>query len=78
MGSSLTKDAIADLTLQELIIRIIQTQTTKRFESDSFVDSNSPITPAIAFIKNNIRENINLKELSDKACMSTTSFLSVF
>lgn len=78
MGSSLTKDAIADLTLQELIIRIIQTQTTKRFESDSFVDSNSPITPAIAFIKNNIRENINLKELSDKACMSTTSFYRYF
>jgi AraC-like DNA-binding protein len=78
MGDSITKDAIADLTLQELIIRIIQTQTTKRFDSEKFIDSNSPITPSIAFIKNNIRENISLKELSDKACMSTTSFYRYF
>ena len=78
MGNSLTKDAIADLTLQELIIRIIQTQTTKRFESDRCIDSNSPITPAIAFIKSNIRETIHLKALSDKACMSPTSFYRYF
>lgn len=78
MGNSLTKDAIADLTLQELIIRIIQTQTTKRFESERYIDSNSPITPAIAFIKSNIRETIHLKELSDKACMSPTSFYRYF
>ena len=78
MGNSLTKDAIADLTLQELIIRIIQTQTSKRFESERYIDSNSPITPAIAFIKNNIRETIQLKELSDKACMSPTSFYRYF
>jgi AraC-like DNA-binding protein len=78
MGNSLTKDAIADLTLQELIIRIIQTQTTKRFESERYIDSNSPITPAIAFIKSNIRETIQLKELSDKACMSPTSFYRYF
>lgn len=78
MGNSLTKDAIADLILQELIIRIIQTQTSKRFESERYIDSNSPITPAIAFIKNNIRETIQLKELSDKACMSPTSFYRYF
>lgn len=78
MGSSLTKDVIADLTLQELIIRIIQTQTVKRFDTNLVIDSNSPITPSINFIRQNIRENINLKELSDKACMSTTSFYRYF
>lgn len=78
MGSSITKDALADLTLQELIIRIIQTQTTKRFENEQYIDSNSPITPSIEFIRNNIHESINLKELSDKACMSTTSFYRYF
>jgi AraC-like DNA-binding protein len=78
MGNSITKDAIADLTLQELIIRIIQTQTTKRFENEKYIDINSPITPAIDFIKKNIRESINLKDLSDKACMSTTSFYRYF
>ncbi len=78
MGNSITKDAIADLTLQELIIRIIQTQTSKRYEDEKFIDSNSPITPSIEYIKKNIRETINLKELSDKACMSTTSFYRYF
>ncbi len=78
MGDSITKDAIADLTLQELIIRIIQTQTAKRFDSEKILDSNSPITPSIEYIKNNIRESISLKVLSDKACMSTTSFYRYF
>jgi len=78
MGSSLTKDALADLTLQELIIRIIQTQTTKRFENDNYVDSNSPIAPAIAFIRKNISHTINLKDLSEKSCMSPTSFYRYF
>jgi len=78
MGNSITKDAITDLTLQELIIRIIQTQTTKQFENEKYNDINSPITPAIDFIKKNIQESLNLKELSDKACMSTTSFYRYF
>jgi len=78
MGDSITKDAIADLTLQELIIRIIQTQTVKRFDNEKPLDNNSPISPSIEFIKKNIRETISLKELSDKACMSTTSFYRYF
>ena len=78
MGNSITKDAIADLTLQELIIRIIQTQTTKRFDNEKYIDISSPITPAIDFIKKNIQGTINLKDLSDKACMSTTSFYRYF
>lgn len=78
MGSSLTKDVLADLTLQELIIRIIQTQTVKRFDTATYSNSNNPIVPIIAFIKENIRETIDLKELSNKACMSTTSFYRNF
>jgi len=78
MGHSITKDALADLTLLELIVRIIQTQTTKRFDNEQYIESNSPITPAIDFIKKHIQENINLKDLSNKACMSTTSFYRYF
>lgn len=78
MGDSLTKDAIADLTLQELIIRIIQTQTTKRYEEDQYINISSPIAPVIECIKSNIHQTINLKDLSDKACMSPTSFYRYF
>lgn len=77
MGTSITKDAIADITLQELIIRIVQTQSLKKFESE-IIDVTSPITASINFIRENIRESINLKQLSGKACMSTTSFYRSF
>ncbi|VXC33425.1 AraC family transcriptional regulator [Flavobacterium sp. 9AF] len=78
MGTSITKDALADLTLQELIVRIIQTQTVKRFDSSHILAIDSPITASIEYIKNNIQNSIQLKELSDKACMSTTSFYRSF
>ncbi len=78
MGDSITKDVLADLTMQELIIRIIQTQTVKRFENETYIAPNSPIAAAIDFIKNNVKESINLKLLSEKACMSTTTFYRYF
>jgi AraC-like DNA-binding protein len=78
MSTSITKDALADLTLQELLIRIIQTQTAKRFEGDTPIEINSSLSASIDFIKKNIQENINLKDLSEKACMSTTSFYRYF
>lgn len=78
MSTSITKDALADLTLQELLIRIIQTQTVKSVDRGDFNDPNQPITHVIDFIRKNLKENISLKQLSDKACMSTTSFYRFF
>ncbi|GEC79721.1 AraC family transcriptional regulator [Flavobacterium aquatile] len=78
MSTSITKDALADLTLQELLIRIIQTQTAKSIDDGLFSNPNNPISEVIEFIRLNLKENINLKSLSDKACMSTTSFYRFF
>lgn len=80
MGTSIAKDAIADLTMQELIIRIIQTQSLKALEGSptASIASNSPIAPAVAYIKENIHRNLNLKTISEKACMSSTSFYRHF
>ena len=78
MSTSITKDVLADLTLQELLIRIIQTQTAKAIEDGSFRDPNNPITEVIEFIRLNLRENMTLKRLSEKSCMSTTSFYRLF
>ncbi|SCX80280.1 AraC family transcriptional regulator [Flavobacterium caeni] len=77
MSSALTKDALADLTLQELLIRIIQTQTVKSIDQDA-PDQNNAIAQVVEYIRKNLRENISLKGLSDKACMSTTSFYRFF
>jgi len=78
MGTSMTKDALADLTLQELIIRIIQTQTAKSIDQGFSVSSNNPIFEVTEFIRLNLKENISLKSLSEKACMSTASFYRFF
>jgi len=78
MSSSITKDVLADLTLQELLIRIIQTQTLKSIDDNKKLESNSPISMVLEFIRSNIKENFNLKDLSDKAGMSTTSFYRFF
>lgn len=78
MSTSVTKDMLADLTLQELLIRIIQTQTAKSIDDGLYADPNSPITQVLDYIRVNLRENISLKNLSDISCMSTTSFYRFF
>ncbi len=78
MSTSITKDALADLTLQELLVRIIQSQTVKALENPTFIDRSNPIHFVVEYIRLNIQETINLKDLSDKACMSTTSFYRYF
>lgn len=78
MSTSLTKDILADLTLQELLIRIIQTQTAKTIDDALFTDPKNPITQVVEFIRLNLKENISMKHLSEKACMSTTTFYRFF
>ncbi len=78
MSTSITKDILADLTLQELLIRIIQTQTAKAINDGVFTDPKNPITPVIEFIRLNLKENINMKNLSEKASMSSASFYRLF
>jgi AraC-like DNA-binding protein len=78
MSTSITKDAIADLTLQELLIRIIQSQTLRSIDDTKVLDANNPIHYIVEYIRKNLKENINLKNLSEKASMSTTSFYRFF
>jgi len=77
-STSITKDALADLTLQELLIRIIQTQTTKALDDGLFIDPKNPIFSVVEFIRTNLKENISMKHLSEKACMSSASFYRFF
>ncbi|MFC0777202.1 AraC family transcriptional regulator N-terminal domain-containing protein [Flavobacterium sp. HJSW_4] len=78
MSTSITKDIFADLTLKELLIRIIQTQTVKSLDEGKAFENNNPIKEVTEYIKQNLKENMSLKTLSEKACMSTTSFYRFF
>ncbi|MCE7041409.1 AraC family transcriptional regulator [Dyadobacter sp. CY312] len=76
-GSAIGKDILADLTLQELIVHIIQTQNLHAV-SDEQIDPNNPLAYVISYIRANISEKIQVEELSEKACMSRTSFYRAF
>lgn len=78
MSYSVTKDALVDLALQELLVRIIQTQTVQRIDHNSVTETDSAIYTITEYIRKNITKNISIKELSDKACMSTSSFYRYF
>lgn len=78
MSYSVTKDALVDLALQELLVRIIQTQTVQRIDHNTVTETDSAIYTITEYIRKNITKNISIKELSDKACMSTSSFYRYF
>ena len=79
MSDAITKDALADLSLQELLIRIIQTQTIKSIDDSTLISSNNtPVYDVVNYIQNNLKEDMSLKNLSNIASMSTTSFYRFF
>ena len=78
-GSGVGKDILADLTLQELIVHIIQTQNLQIITDDKTEnDHNNPLAYVVNYIRANISEKIQVEDLSEKACMSRTSFYRAF
>ncbi|MCF2447708.1 AraC family transcriptional regulator [Dyadobacter sp. CY345] len=77
-GNSLGKDILADLTLQELVVHIIQTQNLNAVQDDSFNQHDNPLAYIIHYIRTNIGEKIQVEDLSEKACMSRASFYRAF
>jgi hypothetical protein len=73
MSTSITKDALVDLTLQELLVRIIQTQTAKSIDDGLFADPNN--FSSIRLHSSKFKRKHHAQNLSEKACMSTTSFI---
>jgi AraC-like DNA-binding protein len=77
-STQITKDALVDNTLQELLIRIIQSQTAKAIDDGFVVEKNNPINNIVDFIRQNLKDNICIEKLSKKACMSATTFYRIF
>ena len=79
MDTSITKDVLVDLSLQELLIRIIQTQNLQTIQRQTKALDNKTVIPFIAqHIRENITKNFSLKDLSDKANMTPISFYRYF
>lgn len=73
------KDLIASLALKELLIRLSQTQARAMLEkSYRQLASGNRLAHVVDYVKNNIREDITLDRLAEKACMSKAHFLRSF
>lgn len=78
MSTTITKDIIADLTLQELLIHIIQSQTNKSIENGKIFEANNALSHVIKYIRERLSDRLTMKELTSAACMSQASFYRYF
>ena len=72
------KDVLADLTLKELLVRIMQTQNLKTITDDTYHSAQNPLAFVLNYIKANLNEKLSINSLSDKACMSKATFYRLF
>ncbi len=75
---SCEKDVLADLTLKELLVRIMQTQNLKTITDDTYHSAQNPLAFVLNYIKANLNEKLSINSLSDKACMSKATFYRLF
>ena len=74
-----SKDIFVDNMLQELIMRILQTNTRKIYSEKSLqLSSENRLAYVVEHIRKNLHRTISIDELSEKACMSESNFYRVF
>ncbi|WP_428656106.1 AraC family transcriptional regulator [Runella sp.] len=74
-----SKDIFADLLIQELVIRILQTESKSLYLKKSHVNPNNDrISFVLKYIRENITENLSIELLSEKAYMSESNFYRTF
>lgn len=76
MEDDLAKDALADLTLKSLLIRVIQTQNMAAVVNPQLPDNR--FAAVIDYIHAHLSEKIGVEELCQKACMSKSGFFRAF
>ena len=72
-STSITKDVLADLAIQELLIHIIQTQSVTSIERGGELTPNPILNNILLIIRQNITQKINLKEIAKQCGLSPAS-----
>lgn len=76
-SNAVTKDVLADLALQELLIRISQSQNLTELSSEA-PETNTYLAQIIQFIRLHITDKLTLKAIASKASISTASLYRLF
>jgi len=78
-SKALTKDVLADLTMKELIVRIVQLQSLEDLNSKPLLCLQaSPFADLLHYINNNIGDRLNIDLLCRKMYMSRSHFFRAF
>lgn len=75
---SKSKDILVDLSIKELLVRVMQNQNHLSLTSDKKLVNNRPLNYVTEYIKANLNQKLSIKSLSDKACMSKATFYRLF
>lgn len=78
-GDALTKDVLANLTLKELLIRIMQMQNLHEINHNLHeLSTDSRFAYVLEYIRVHLTEKLNIDALSQMAFMSKASFFRAF
>lgn len=73
------KDLMIELTLREMLIRLMQTQARIVLENSSqLLAPGNALAATVQYIKRSLRTRIDLSKLAEKACMSRANFFKKF
>lgn len=75
---SLTRDILADLTMKELIVRLVQLQYLEQLHMYDRCTTNGPFHEMVGYIRANLHGKLDIDVLSRKACMSRAQLFRTF
>jgi AraC-like DNA-binding protein len=74
-----SKDFFVSNAVQELIIRILQSNVRKNYvKKAQELSGSNRLAFIVKYIRDNLRNSLSVQELSEKACMSESHFYKVF
>ena len=77
-STSIFKDTLADLSLQELLVKIVQSQTLKAVTTSTSKLNNPILENILNWIRENISSKIELKNIAKNVGLSTSSLYRLF
>ena len=78
LSDNVAKDALLDLMLKELILRLLQSRAKSVFINDPALFENNRMAYIVKYMKENLKDNITVDKLANIACMSSSHFYRTF
>lgn len=77
-SDTIFKDILADLSIQELLVKIVQSQSLESVEFGNLKNLNPQLQQVITYIRENLNSKIDLKVILKSVGLSTSSLYRLF